>query len=403
MTLLLCLLCVSLQAQLLPNNPTVQGNTRFALQLYKQLSKASHQTQDNNVFVSPYSISSALAMTYAGAKGSTAQQMAHTLHFSPKSLDKDYQFLNHHFNHLNSKGLQLSIVNAIWGEKSKKFQPSFLKLNHTYYQAKLGKLDFKNQPKKSRIVINQWVAKKTQDKIKNLIPSGMISGNTRMVLTNAIYFQGKWKLRFDKSNTRKMNFIAHKITYPDIKFMHITNSIKYTENAILQAIELPYAGDKVSTVVLLPKHKNGLYQVEQWLTSKTYQALTTSLFHTKVILHLPKFKMTKNVPLKNALKALGMRIPFTKQADFSKIMQSESLVISEVVHKAFIEVSEKGTEAAAATAVIMSRPRSTSYNPEQPIPPKIFKADHPFMFIIKDNTTGSILFIGRLITPKQAI
>ncbi len=391
----------NLKAQVSPNNPTVQGNTQFALQLYKQLVK-SNQQASSNIFVSPYSISSALAMTYAGAKGSTAHQMEKTLYLSKNTINQDYKHLNQHFHQLGSKDLQLSIANALWGEQTTQFLPSFLRLNEQYYQAKLDTLDFKQYPNASRIRINQWVATKTQDKIQELIPAGIINSRTRLVLTNAIYFKGKWDIKFDKRNSYLRNFIANGITYPQVKFMKTQNYIKYAENAFLQAIELPYAQNKMSMVILLPKNKNGLNGVETWLTAKNYQYIANSLFKTKVILHLPKFKMTQNVNLKQTLKAMGMHTPFSRQADFSKITDKEHLVISEVVHKAFIEVSEKGTEAAAATAVVMGLPTAVSYNPKPPVRPKIFKADHPFIFMIKDNATGSIMFIGRFMNPKQA-
>ncbi|WP_299453976.1 serpin family protein [uncultured Microscilla sp.] len=393
--LLLSLLCVGLQAQSLRKTPTVKGNNQFAIKLYNQL----NSDPQKNVFVSPYSISSALAMTYAGAKGTTAQEMANVLHLPANSVHQDFKSLNTHLNNFNTKGLQLSIANALWGEKSIKFLKTYLGLAQNAYQARLAQLNFKQQPEKSRLIINKWVEDKTQDKIKNLIPKGIINKATRMVLTNAIYFKGQWKYKFKKSQTRKMDFIAGKQKLGGIKFMQMQRKFRYAENEQLQVIELPYAKNKVSMVVLLPKDVNGIAQLEASLTAERYQKLIDRLFYTQVKLSLPKFKMTLDVKLKNVLKKMGMKAAFSNGADFSGMTGNKSLKISEVVHKAFVEVNEKGTEAAAATAVVV---RAKTASARRPVTPKVFRADHPFIFMIKDNTTGSILFMGKITNPKQA-
>ncbi|OJJ20308.1 hypothetical protein BKI52_17745 [marine bacterium AO1-C] len=391
--LLITWLTVPLKAQNLANNITVKGNNRFAIELYKQLT----QGKQSNLFVSPYSISSALAMTYAGAKQTTATEMAQVLHFAPDNLHKDYKTLSDHFKNLNTKGLELKIANALWGEKTQLFLPDYLSLNQKYYQSKLENLDFKKQPEQSRLIINKWVESKTNNKIKNLIPKELINHRTRLVLTNAIYFKGNWEYKFLKRNTKKMLFVANNQRFPGIKFMGMQRRFRYTENAQLQAIEIPYKDHKMSMMILLPKDKNGLNTLEKQLNLAMYQKLMAQMFYTKVKLSLPKFKMTVKTNLKKTLKQLGMRKAFSKQANFSGMTKHPILKISEVVHKAFVEVNEKGTEAAAATAVIMGKESVTST--KRPILPKIFKADHPFMFIIKDNKTNSILFIGKLNKP----
>ncbi|OJJ20309.1 hypothetical protein BKI52_17750 [marine bacterium AO1-C] len=383
------------QAQVSPNNATVKGNNQFAIELYKQLTKG----QNTNFFASPYSISSALAMTYAGAQNTTATEMAKVLRFTPDNLHQDYKMLSDHFKSINRKGLELKIANALWGEKSYPFLPDYLSLNQKYYQAKIESLNFKQYPERSRLIINKWVENKTKNKIKNLIPKGLVDKKTRLVLTNAIYFKGDWEYEFLKRNTKKMAFIAGKQRFPAIKFMYMQRKFRYTENKQLQAIEIPYKGRKMSLLILLPKDKNGLARLEQKLNAKEYQDLIERMYRTKVQLTLPRFKMTINTRLSSTLKQLGMKQAFSNQANFSKMAKNAQLKISEIVHKAFVEVNEQGTEAAAATAVIIAPSGSA---PGRTYPPKIFKADHPFMFIIKDNKTNSILFIGKLENPKQA-
>ena len=394
-TLLLLLTCHLAPAQISQDNATVKGNNQFAIELYKKLA----QGKSTNFFVSPYSVSSALAMTYAGAKGATAREMSRVLHFTPTQLHQDNKLLADHFDKINRKGLKLKVANSLWAEKTQKFLPAYLTLNNKYYKAKVSNLDFKSKPERSRLIINKWVEGKTNKKIKNLIPKGLINQTTRLVLTNAIYFKGDWKYIFKKSQTKKMLFIAGNKRFPGTKFMRMQRRFRYTENKQLQAIELPYKDDKMSLLVLLPKNKGGIQEVEKQLSAQKLAQLMDDSFYTKVKLSLPKFKMTISSKLKAPLKQLGMKTAFSNQADFTGMTKHSELKISEVVHKAFVEVNEKGTEAAAATAVIM---RTKSASVRRSVPPKIFKADHPFIFIIKDNQTGSILFIGKLENPQAA-
>ena len=384
------------QAQVNAHNATIKGNNQFAIELYKQLT----QGKNSNFFISPYSISSALAMTYAGAKGKTAEEMANVLHFAPNQLNQDYKMLADHFKTLNRKGLELKIANALWGEKTQRFLPDYLRLSQQYYQSKLENLDFGKQPEQSRLIINKWVEGKTNKKIKNLIPKGLINQRTRLVLTNAIYFKGDWQYTFKKSQTKRMPFIAGNKRFPGTKFMGMQRGFRYTAGKDFQAIELPYKDNKMSMVIILPSDKNGLAALEKKFNTTMYQQLIKQMFYTKVKLSLPRFKMTVATNLNKSLKDLGMKTAFSDGADFTGMTKKPVLQISDVVHKAFVEVNEKGTEAAAATAVIM---RAKVSSVERPNPPKIFKADHPFMFIIKDNKTNSILFMGKLENPKQAL
>ena len=382
----------------------VKGNTQFAFDLYAQL-----KNQDGNLFFSPYSISTALAMTYAGAKCETAEHIAQTLHFpecngseSPgwmRTTEQFHRAFGRLIDRLNQQGrkgdYQLSLANALWGQKGYPFLDSFIELNGQYYHAGLENVDFVKETEKSRLKINQWVEDQTQDKIKDLIPEGILDAMTRLVLTNAIYFKGDWASKFDKDNTSDAPFYLLSDETVTVPLMFQKEKFNYGQTDALQLLELPYKGDDLSMLVLLPKEKGGLADLEEQLTTETLAEWQKRMRKREVKVHLSKFKMTSKFSLSDTLAAMGMPDAFDgTKADFSRIDGSRSLYISEVLHKAFVEVNEEGTEAAAATGVIISR---TSL----PAPPPVFRADHPFVFVIKDNNTQSILFIGRVADPTK--
>ena len=382
----------------------VKGNTQFAFDLYAQL-----KNQDGNLFFSPYSISTALAMTYAGAKCETAEHIAQTLHFpecngseSPgwmRTTEQFHRAFGRLIDRLNQQGrkgdYQLSLANALWGQKGYPFLDSFIELNGQYYHAGLENVDFVKETEKSRLKINQWVEDQTQDKIKDLIPEGILDAMTRLVLTNAIYFKGDWASKFDKDNTSDAPFYLLSDETVTVPLMFQKEKFNYGQTDALQLLELPYKGDDLSMLVLLPKEKGGLADLEEQLTTETLAEWQKRMRKREVKVHLSKFKMTSKFSLSDTLAAMGMPDAFDgTKADFSRIDGSRSLYISEVLHKAFVEVNEEGTEAAAATGVIISR---TSL----PAPPPVFCADHPFVFVIKDNNTQSILFIGRVADPTK--
>ena len=381
----------------------VKGNTKFAFDLYAQL-----KTEEGNLFFSPYSISTALAMTYAGAKNETAEQMAKTLGFwhcpnfpsEPLTMPEipfhpAYGRLINRLNTLGQKGnYQLSIANALWGQNDYSFLNSFVELNKTHYHAGLENVDFVKETEKTRQKINQWVEDKTNKKIKNLIPQGALDAMTRLVLTNAIYFKGDWALQFDTAETKDEDFYISADKTVNTPLMHQKEKFTYGQTETLQMLKFVYKGDDLSMLVLLAKEKDGLAGLEKQLTAKNLIQWQKRMYKREVRVFLPKFKMTSQFGLSDTLAKMGIPDAFGKAADFSGMTGGKDLFISNVIHKAFVEVNEEGTEAAAATGVTMSL---TS----MPAPPPVFRADHPFVFIIQDNNTNSILFIGRVVDPTK--
>jgi serpin B len=372
----------------------VKGNNAFAIDIYGQL-----RQQDGNLFFSPASISTALAMAYAGAGGQTAAQMAAALHFTlpPERLHPAMGALLASLNAAHT-GYQLRVADALWAEKDEAFLADFLKLTHADYGAGFRKVDFKHAPEAGRQTINQWVAGQTADKIKDLLQPGVLTPATRLVLTNAIYFKGDWETQFDKAQTKPEDFHVSAAQAVKAPLMHLEGRFNYFSGGTFQALEIPYKSGDLSMIVLLPNAVAGLPALEQSFTSASAQQWLSQLRPgPKVILTLPRFKMTEQFSLNGALTALGMQHAFEqKLADFSPMTGKRDLWISAAIHKAYIDVNEEGTEAAAATAVVM---RSMAMAREQP--PIIFRADHPFLFVIRDNRSAAILFMGRLTDPTK--
>jgi serpin B len=373
----------------------VEGNSTFAFDLYQVL-----REKDGNLFYSPYSISLALAMTYAGARGETAQQMADTLNFN---LSQDN--LHPAFNNLDielgkrgegargkdDEGFRLNVVNAIWGQKDYSFLPAFLDVLSENYGAGLRILDFIEETENSRVTINDWVSDQTEERIKDLIPQGVIDPSTRLVLTNAIYFNAAWQHPFSDGNTANGPFYLLDDGQVTVPMMKQTESFGYTEGEGYQAIELRYDGNELSMVILLPDSEQ-FEAFEEALEAQRLDAIIKSLQYNPVTLTMPKFEFDSEFSLKGTLSGMGMPIAFSGGADFSGITGTPDLFIDEVLHKAFVSVDEEGTEAAAATAVIMKE----SGMPGQPVEVTI---DHPFIFLIRDIETGAILFVGRVLNP----
>lgn len=378
----------------------VKGDNQFATDLYGRL----RDKTSGNLFFSPYSISAALAMTYAGAAGETQKQMAEALHFAvPESdLHQAMARLRESLVADAKKGYQLRVANRLWGQKGFEFLPEFLQLTRQDYGAELGIVDFAQAAEEARKQINEWVEKQTDEKIKDLLAPGVLDVQTRLVLTNAIYFKGNWQEKFDKDATRDTPFHVSADKEVTAPMMHQTERFGYQVTDDLQVLEMPYAKGELSMVVLLPKQVEGLAELEKKLTEAKLQEWTKGLGRQKVIVYVPRFKMTSQFSLKETLEAMGMTLPFTQKADFSRMSRTKGanegdLYITAVIHKAFVDVNEEGTEAAAATGVVMGL-RSARPQPEQP---PTFRADHPFVFLIRDNQTGSILFLGRVTNPKE--
>ncbi|MBM3176254.1 MAG: serpin family protein, partial [Chloroflexi bacterium] len=374
----------------------VDGNNAFAFDAYQALKKA-----DGNLFFSPYSISLALAMTYAGARGTTAQQMASALHFTlPQgqlhpafnSLDTELSQRGQGAKGKDGKGFRLNIVNAIWGQKGYKFLPEFLDTLAQNYGAGLRTLDFKQASEASRIIINDWVSQQTEGRIKDLIPRGAIDTLTRLVLTNAIYFNAAWQFPFQKEATKDGVFHlldGREVTVP---MMRQTERLGYTEGTNYQAVELPYDGRQLSMIILLPR-AGQFAEFEKSLDANQLKAITRDMSSERIALTMPRYKFTSECSLSKTLTAMGMSDAFGGSADFSGMTGNRELLISDVFHKAFVAVDEEGTEAAAATAVIMA----ATAMPGAPIEVTV---DRPFIFLIRDIETGTLLFIGRVLNPS---
>jgi serpin B len=385
----------------------VEGNNTFALDNYQTLKN------DGNIFFSPYSISIALAMTYAGARGSTEQQMADTLHFAlPQellhpafnSLDMELSQRGEGAKGKDDKGFRLNIVNAIWGQKGFTFLQDFLDTLAENYGAGIRLLDFRNAPEPSRIAINDWVSEQTEDRIKDLIPQGAIDPLTRLVLTNAVYFNAAWQSPFHKEATADGTFHLLNGSQLTVPMMHQTEHFGYAEGSDYQAVELPYDGSELSMLILLPQ--SGQFTAfEGSLNANKVAEIIQDLDFKKVSLTMPKFEFTSEFSLVKSLGDMGMPVAFTPplsdtcsptHANFSGMDGKCDLYITDVIHKAFVSVDEAGTEAAAATAVIVGV--SSAPMPEQIVTMTI---DRPFIFLIRDIQTGTIIFIGRVMNPSK--
>ena len=372
----------------------VQGNNAFAVDLYGQLRK-----QNGNLFFSPESISTAFAMAFAGARGSTASEMAATFHFSLPP-DRLHSSMAELLSSLNSEhpGYRLRVANALWVEEDFRFLDDFLKLTASDYGAGFNRVDFKSTPEAVRGTINLWVEQKTEEKIKDLLPAGSINATTRMVLTNAIYFKGDWQSPFKKEATAEEDFHLSAAQKVKTSLMHLTARFNYFNGGTFQILDIPYKSGELSMVVLLPNDVEGLAALEKSLTAVALNQWFGQLRGgSRVILTLPKFKMTESFQLGKMLTELGMGEAFQKNAaDFSAMTGKRALWISAAIHKAYIDVDEEGTEAAAATGIVM-RPSAVA----RVQPPIVFRADHPFLFLIRDNKSGGVLFMGRVANPTQ--
>ncbi len=368
----------------------VQGNTEFALDLYQRL-----RTREGNLFFSPYSISTALAMTYAGARGETARQMAQVLRFllDQEQLHPAFAWLEAHLAEVQKKGyVQLRVANSLWPHMGSALLDEFLTLTKRYYGVLITEVNY-GDAEGARCMINAWVEQETENRIKELIPGGMLDASTLLVLVNAIYFKGDWASQFERDLTQESPFWVTLKERVPVMMMAQQHRFRYGKFDGLQVVELPYAGEDLSMVVILPNEIDGLARLEMDLTVEKLDRWTSRLWERAVSVFLPRFEITLPFDLTETLRAMGMVDAF-ENADFSGMAEG-LLFIAAVLHKAFVKVDEEGTEAAAATAVIMTR--------GAPEPPPVFRADHPFLFLIRENATGSILFLGRVVNPAQVV
>ena len=398
----------------------VAGNTAFALNLYSQLA-----TNSGNLFFSPYSISTCLAMLYAGAGGNTEQQMSQVLGFGTNQeqfaslfgelqaeLETDQQ----------TNAVELNIANALWVQEGFPFLPAFLETATNQYQANVNQADFVTEADAATQAINDWVAQETQNKILNIVPPGAINAYTRAVLANAIYFLGQWSTSFEETNTSTQPFYLSSTSFVEAPLMHqplgvVGNGIPVMFNYMdnwhwgglgyiiptngLQALELPYGSNQLSMVILLPSQSDGLGQLEQQLSPSFLSNVLSQMVPQPVEIYLPRFTLESSFKLNVTLAAMGMPDAFTPGvADFSGIDGNTDLYVNVVLHKAWGQVNESGTEAAAATVVVGTG--GDSMGGPLPPPPPVLRADHPFIFFIRDTQTGSVLFLGRLTNPSPS-
>ena len=369
-----------------------QSNNAFALKMYGQL-----RQEEGNLFFSPSSISTALAMAYAGAGGETETELAKTLHFTlpADEVHTAYASLIDILNAPNKDSYELRMANRLWGQTGYGFRPKYLAVTRKSYGAELAQVDFISAAETSRKEINTWVAEQTNDKIKDLIPQGAVDSLTRLVLTNAIYFKGKWENEFDKKLTKDAPFSVTVDKRAQVPLMYQKERFKYGQTADLQLLEMPYQGDDVSMLVLLPKKVDGLSALEEQLSPENLQKWTQRMRKQEVRTYIPRFKLEEQLVLNSVLKELGITSAFAPgQADFSGMNGRKDLYITAAIHKAFVDVNEEGTEAAAATGIVVGVTSA-------PLDPIVFRADHPFVFMIRDQRTDAILFMGRVTNPGE--
>jgi serpin B len=372
----------------------VKDNTTFAVDLYRR-----EGAKAGNLFFSPYSISTALAMTYAGARGQTEQEMARVLHFGLSQSDVPAAFasLAQRMEEIGkSKQVSLSVANSLWCQRSYPFNDAFLKVNRDSYHAEARLVDFAGSGEATRKEINTWIARQTQDKIQDLLQPGQLSGDTRLVLCNAIYFKGNWAAQFDPGRTMVAPFFTAPGQSVETPMMSRTLKLRSREYDDFHLFALPYTGNDLSMVIMLPKAVDGLAALEERLDAAKLQEWLTAADkapEAEAMVFLPKFKLNCRLELAKELSAMGMPVAFGAGADFSGMTAARDLFISHVVHQAFVDVNEEGTEAAAATGVAMTKLIA--------LRPLVLRTDHPFIFLIRENRTGSILFLGRVMDPTK--
>ncbi len=383
----------AVNAQIANTAPSISsGNNQFAFDLFKNVASAQG---DANVFLSPVSISTALAMTYAGSEGETRKQMAQVLHFAGSQQDVASRFhsLMASMSQPTDAAYQLQVANALWAQEGQHFQPQFASLMHTYYSGDFNTLDFA-KTQESLATINHWVAEKTADKITQLLHADDIKAPTLLVLTNAVYFKGSWTIPFTESLTKPETFTTGDGTKKQVPMMHQKPFFRYAQVGDLQALELPYKGNDLSMLVLLPQAES--LNVWAEFTWEKVQQLRSQMKTTEVDVSFPKFKVEARLSLARTLSGMGMPDAFDRyRADLSGMTGKKDCFISAVVHEAVIDVNEKGTEAAGATGVVV---KPGVVLAEEPV---VFRADHPFLYMIIHKPSDSILFMGRLSNPPQ--
>ncbi|MGQ9534024.1 MAG: serpin family protein [bacterium] len=370
----------------------VRGNNQFCFNLYQNLA----QKVTGNIFYSPFSITMAMGMVYEGARGWAAREMEEVFQFpiDAKARQEAFYELYKYLNKKNAR-YKLSIANGLWVQKDYVLLDTYLKIIERYYDGKATNLDFVGSAENARQTINKWVEQKTNNKIKDLLPSGSIKPTTRLIITNAIYFKGIWIKQFDKNLTREDDFWVNETETVKVPMMRRTDPgaiFNYAETEGVQILELCYEGDDLSMLIFLPRDKT-LDKLENGLSAEKLEEWKNALSERRVEVYIPRFTFTTRYDLTISLSELGMPNAFAPHCDLSGIDGTKNLYIQSVVHQAYVDVNEEGTEAAAATGVVVG---ITSVGPQTPV----FRADHPFVFIIQERSTGNILFIGKVVKPE---
>ena len=378
----------------LKNTPIEMRNNKFAFDIFN----AINPSHDENLVISPFSISTALAMTYAGAGGNTAIQMARTLYF-----DSDQENFHKNFsewmNTIMEKGeakKQLQIANSLWPQEDYPFLDEFMNLIREYYGSAFYKVNYKGDREQIRQQINAWVEKNTNDLIKDLIQPGVLVEDTRLVLVNAIYFLSNWKIAFDENATHTNTFNISRERTVNVPFMYMKDDLNYIKTDNFQALELEYEGSEFSMLILLPAENIDPDEFIKNFDALAFAETVSILEKQEVQVYLPSFKVRSKFDLEKLLAAMGMPDAFSNRADFSNMTPLNDLKIDKVIHEAFIDVYEEGTEAAASTAVVIIR-KSAIVDP----PANIFRADRPFFYLIRENQSNSILFMGKVVNPAE--
>jgi len=363
----------------------------FATESYRQLAGS-----DSNLILSPFNIATALSMVLAGARGQTAAEIQSVMHLRANSgYDAELADLLADLTKAgNTGGNELRMANGLWVQKGFDIQPDFERTLSSKYGAAPTAIDFVRDAENARARINGWTEEHTNQRIKNLFAAGSFDARTRLVLTSAIYFYGAWQRPFLTSNTRPASFTSPSGAATQTDFMNQTSRFGYTDTPSAQILEMRYSGSGIAFDILLPKAIKGLPEIEKSLPSENLSGWLGNLSDRTVQVSMPKFRVESSFSLNRTLAMMGMPTAFSGRADFSGISSKGGLEIAKVVHKAFVDVSERGTEAAAATGVTIGLAAI-----RVPDPVIVFRADHPFLYLIRDTRSGAILFVGRLLTP----
>jgi len=373
----------------------VNGSNEFTFALYNELRK-DPANQDANLFISPFSVSSAMAIVYEGARAETADEIRSVFHFPQNDTIRRQGFSGiTTLMNRETQGNVLRTANALWAEKTFPFRTDYIETAHRYYAAEVTNLDFINEPEHSRHTINAWVMDRTEDRIPELVPERAIKTDTRLVITNAVYFKGQWETSFKPENTREMDFRITPNSTVRVPMMvrgseGVLSRTTYTQD--IQVLALPYRpenGRNLSMIIIMPR-EDDLSVVEDQLNAPMLSETMSQLKYREVNIQIPRFQIATEYRLKKPLENLGMPVAFTMDADFSGMDGMGVLYIDTIFHKAFVKVNEEGTEAAAATAIKVVLVSAKS----------VFTVDHPFVFLIIEERSGNILFIGRIVNPN---